>query len=146
MQELMAEKAALAPRIQQLGAFLQAKESPSVLLSVLGQGLPLSIALDQISLGGGRSEPSSGQGLPALEETARKKRKGKIKKGGKQLTMKGVCYLGSAEKETNEVSGWVQSLASRKILSDYYSEIKLEDVTREKIRERSMTRFTIVGD
>ena len=148
MQELRTEKDALNPRIEQLGAFLQTKESPSALLSVLGQGLPLSIALDQISLGGGGgSEASPAESMPPPEGSVSSGRKGKkSKKGGKQLTLKGVCYLGSAEKETNVVSGWVQTLASRKILSDYYSEIKLEDVSREKIRERSMTRFSIVGD
>jgi len=95
----------------------------------LGQGLPRSISLDYVSL-----EDATGK-----ETTQGGKRK-------KRLNVKGVCYFGNAEKETEIVSAWIKALSGRKLMTDFFSEIKLEEIKREKVRSREFTRFRILGE
>ncbi len=144
MEELRAEKESMAPRIARLDKFLKAKEPLSPILVVLGQGLPLSVALDYIAL----KEGAAGEGDAAVSNPAPRKgrRGGKVGKAVNQLNIKGLCYLGSAEKETEVITGWVKDLASNQVLSGRFSDIKVEEVSREKIRERAMTRFSILGE
>jgi Tfp pilus assembly protein PilN len=129
MDELAAQQNALRPRLDRLGKFLKSRERLSALLAALGQGLPESISLDTISFEEVGSENKTSSG--------------KVKK---RLSVKGLCYLGSAEKETNVISGWAKSLSLKKPLSSNFSEIKLEEVSREKTQDQTMTRFSILGE
>ena len=128
-EELRGQKSALSPRLAHLSQFLKGRERLSVFLVTLGQGLPESISLDYISFDETLTEISP--------ESIKVKKK---------FSAKGLCYLGSAEKETNVVSGWVKSLSLKKALSSCFSEIKLEEVSREKTQSQSMTRFSITGE
>lgn len=129
LEELTAEKKVLEPRVRQLKAFIASNEPVSGTLSAFGQGLPQNVLLDQIT----------------FEKTVRDggKRSGKV---DARLNVRGYCYLGSAEKETAVVGGWAKSLAVKKGLSDRFSEIKLEEIRRERVRNREMTRFQIIGE
>ncbi|HOW87376.1 MAG TPA: pilus assembly protein PilM [Candidatus Omnitrophota bacterium] len=122
LESLTAEREKLGARVRQLKTFFGDKYPTSVFLMSLGQGLPQSIKLEYVSL---EKEP------------------GKAKK---RLNIRGTCSLGNAEKETLIVSSWVKSLSARKVMADSFSEIKLEEIKREKTQDRGITRFRVVGE
>ncbi len=128
-EDLMAEKEKMNERTEQLDGFFSDKSLTSALMMSLGQGLPQSISLDYVSL-----EDATG--------------KGKLKSGQrrKRLNVRGICSLGNAEKETETVSAWVKSLSGRAIMIGSFAEIKLEEIKREKFRNRDITRFRILGE
>jgi hypothetical protein len=64
----------------------------------------------------------------------------------KRLALRGICYLGSAEKETEATSAWVKSLGEKPAMADYFTEIKLEEIKRDKFRGREVTRFKVLGE
>ena len=67
-------------------------------------------------------------------------------KGKRRLQVDGICYLGGAERETEAISAWVKDLGGRKSMSHSFGEIRLEEVKREKFRNRDVTRFRVVGE
>lgn len=131
-EELAEEKGALTGRIGKLRTFFGDKIYVSDFLKALAQGTPQSISLDYVSL-----EDSAGSGKEKAQG-----RKG----GGRRLNMKGFCYLGNAEKETAIVSSWLKSLAGKKVLTNFFGEIKLESIKREKVQNRDCTKFQIIGE
>jgi Tfp pilus assembly PilM family ATPase len=128
-EDLTIEKEKMSERVVQLRKFFGDKTSTSSFMKALGQGLPQSISLDYVSF-----EDATGKDVP---------QGGKMKK---RLNIRGMCYLGSAEKETETVSGWVKALGEKKIVADYFSEIKLEEIKRETVKNRELTRFRVLGD
>ncbi len=129
MEDLINEKEKMREKVGQLNGFFSDKSSPSEFMISLGQGLPQSISLDYVSL-----EDAAGK-----EISQNGKRR-------KRLNVRGVCFLGNAEKETETVSSWLKALSGRKIMSDFFSEIKLEEIKRERSRDRDLTRFRVLGE
>lgn len=116
----------LKSRSAQLNSFLDDRISSESILRALGQGLPTSIWLDYI----------------ALEDSAKEGgAKGKAKK---RLSLKGVCFLGNLEKETETVNNWVKGFSAKSVFSKIFSEMKLEEVKRERFLNRDTTRFRVV--
>lgn len=127
--EIEVKKEKMQSRVRQLENFIKQRIPFSVLLSTLGQNLPESIAIDYMNF-----EDSFG---------------GKSAKGNKnrkRMSLKGACYLGSAQRESDTINGWVKSLTEKKAMSDYFSEIKLEEIKRDKFKYHDITRFQIVGE
>ena len=129
LDDIMNEKEKIGARVNQLNKFWGNLPQTSALLMSLGQGLPQSILLDYVSF-----------------EDAIAKEGSKNGKGKKRLNIRGMCYLGNAEKETTTVSSWVKSLGGRKVMTDQFGEIKLEEIKREKIVARDFTRFLVIGE
>ena len=128
-EDLMAEKEKMGEKIKQLSGFLNDKVSTAAFMMALGQGLPQSISLDYVSF-----------------EDATGKEMSQSGKRRKRLNIKGICYLGNAEKETETVSAWVKALGAKKIMADLFAEIKLEEIKREKFGKRDLTRFRVLGE
>ena len=129
IEDLTQEVETVGGRVKKLKAFFSDTVPASVFLKTFGQGLPKSILLDYISF-----------------EDAVGKESSLILKGKKRLNVKGVCSLGNAEKETAIISAWVKSLAWKKVIADYFGEVKLEEIKREKIQSQDLTRFRVVGE
>jgi len=129
LDDLAQEKTIAVGRLKRLRSFFSDTVPAAGFLKALGQGLPKSILLDNVSLKG----DSGKENVSGL-------------KGKKRLSMSGFCFLGNAEKETLIVSGWVKALAGKKAISNYFGEIKLEEIKREKIQDRDLTRFRIAGE
>ncbi len=128
-EDLVLEKENMKEKAMQLDRFLNDKSSVAGFVISLGQGLPRSIMLDYVSF-----EDASGT---LVSPEAKKK---------KRLALRGVCYLGSAEKETEATSAWVKSLGEKPAMADYFTEIKLEEIKRDKFRGREVTRFKVLGE
>jgi Tfp pilus assembly PilM family ATPase len=128
-EDLTAEEEDLIGKVGQLNRFFKDKVSAAAFMTSLGQGLPKSISLDYISF-----EDATGK-----EVSPSGKRR-------KRLNVRGICFLGSAEKETETVSAWVKALSGKKIMEDSFGEIKLEEIKREKFRGRDLTRFRVLGE
>lgn len=128
-EELMGEKERLNEKILQLDGFFRDKFSMPLFMMSLGQGLPQSITVEYVSL-----EDSSGKEAPHDEKRA------------KRLNLRGICYLGNAEKEAKTVSAWVKALGGKKALAGFFTEVKLEEIKREKFQNRDITRFWVLGE
>jgi len=129
LEDLVTEKEKLKERTAQLKGFFGDQYPASSFLTSLGQGLPKSIVLDYISL-----------------ENAGEKGKTSSGKEKKRLNMRGICFLGNAEKETAVISSWVKSLSEKQVMADYFGEMKLEEIKREKLQNRNLTRFRIIAE
>jgi hypothetical protein len=129
LSDIVSEKEKIGSRVKQLNGFLGDLPQTSAFLMSLGQGLPQSILLDYISFEDMGTKAGSRSG-----------------KGKKRLNIRGMCYLGNAEKETTTVSAWVKSLGSKKAVAGYFGEIKLEEIKREKSGTRDLTRFLVIGE
>ena len=125
VEVLMFEKEKVGGKVAQLNGFFGEKSLVSDFMKSLAQGLPKGTLLDYVSF-----EDVGG------EEGKRKKR----------LNVRGMCYLGNAEKETDAVSVWVKTLNEKKIMKDSFAEIKLEEIKREKFRRWNLTRFRLLGE
>jgi Tfp pilus assembly PilM family ATPase len=128
-EDLMIEKEAMTAKVGQLNGFLSDKSSAAAFMTSLAGGLPSTISLDYVSF-----EDASGKEV--AQSGKRRKR----------LNVKGICFAGSAEKETEIVSSWVKALGAKKIMTDSFSEIKLEEIKRENLQKREFTRFRILGE
>jgi hypothetical protein len=131
-EDLIAEKSKISGKVKQLNKFFSDKSSTSAFMMSLGQGLPQSISLDYVSF----EDVTDTAGKEIAQSGKRRKR----------LNVRGICYLGSAEKETGTVSAWVKALNGRKVMTDSFAEIKLEEIKREKFQDRDLTRFRILGE
>ena len=128
-EDLLSEKEKMGEKARQLNGFFSDKSSTATFMMSLGQGLPQSISLDYVSF-----EDAAGKGIS--QSGKRRKR----------LNVKGLCFLGNAEKETETISAWVKALSEKKIMAESFSEVKLEEVKREKFRNRDLTRFRVLGE
>jgi Tfp pilus assembly protein PilN len=128
LEDLMVEHETLSARAGQLKLFFRNKAPDSLFMMSLGQGVPQSVSLDYISF-----EDANTQGSQRGA-------------GKKRLNLRGSCFLGNAEKEAETVSGWMKSLAGKKVIAGYFSEIKLEELKREKSGTRDLTSFRVVGE
>ncbi|MFH0985885.1 MAG: pilus assembly protein PilM [Candidatus Omnitrophota bacterium] len=128
--DLTSEKVQLGSKLAQLNGFLE-KRSASVtaFMKALGQGLPQSISLDYVALEDGTEGEAS-----------------EVKKGKKRLNLRGICYLGNAEKETETVTTWIKALSGKKIMEEFFAEMKIEEIKREKYQNRDITRFRALGE
>jgi hypothetical protein len=95
----------------------------------LGQGLPPSISLEYVLI----------ENMVVSEKSRSKKKR-------KRLNVRGICYLGNAEKETETVNAWIKMLSEKKIMADSFGEIKLEEIKRAKFQERDFTYFRVLGE
>jgi Tfp pilus assembly PilM family ATPase/Tfp pilus assembly protein PilN len=129
MEDLAREKGELTQRMGKVDRFFNDKISVAAFLAALGQGLPKSISVDYISIEDATSLVSEQSG-----------------KAQKRLNIRGICYLGSAEKETETVTAWLKALGAKKIMADNFSEIRVEEIKREKFRNRDITRFRGLGE
>jgi Tfp pilus assembly PilM family ATPase len=129
IEDLETEKNQTNEKVMQLKKFFDDGISMSAFMMALGQGLPQSISLDYVSI-----EDASGNEMSPS---------GKVKK---RLNIRGICYLGNAEKETETVTVWLKSLAGKKIMAENFVEIRLEEIKREKFRQREATRFRGLGE
>lgn len=128
--DLTVEKGQLGAKMAQLGGFLDKKSiSVTALMKALGQGLPQSVSLDYVALEDGTEGDVSG-----------------VKKGKKRLNLRGICYLGNAEKETETLTTWIKALSGKKIMEDVFAEMKIEEIKREKYQNRDITRFRAIGE
>ncbi|MFH1208249.1 MAG: pilus assembly protein PilM [Candidatus Omnitrophota bacterium] len=129
LEDLRGEKEMMDGRMERLNKFFGDRVSAAALMTALGQGLPKSISLDYVSI-------EDANGVAASQS-------GKIQK---RLNMRGICYLGNAEKETETVGAWLKALGGKKIMADNFAEIRVEEIKREKFRNREITRFRGVGE
>lgn len=132
LEALQGRQASLKSQLRQVQDFTSKRVFFSSILSMLGEGLPSSLSLDFITLESERGGSDAGQGNDASMSL--------------RMSLKGICYLGSAEKESDVVNTWVKSLAGKKNIEDVFSEIKIEEIKRDKVQNREMTRFQILGD
>lgn len=116
----------LSARTGILRRFMQNRISSYKLLSALGKDLPRSVFFDYIAF-----ENAVGSG-------------GKDGKGAKRLNLRGFCYLGNAEKEGSTINGWLKNLSEKPFFAGTFFETKLEDIRREKMLDRDVTRFKII--
>ncbi len=130
MASLKAEKKDLTGKVAQLNAFFRAPLSFSSVLSGIGRGLPQAISLDAIEIGTSQSVGGEGMGRGALH----------------RLSLQGLCSMGNGEKETSVISVWAKALAAKRPLAEYFPEIKIASVERERAGGREMTRFLIVDE
>ncbi|MFA5167729.1 MAG: pilus assembly protein PilM [Candidatus Omnitrophota bacterium] len=128
-KDLTVEKEKMGEKIRQLDKFFSDKVSTAALMTSFGQGLPQSISFDYISV-------ENVTGKETLQGGKKRKR----------LNVRGICYLGNAEKETEAVNAWVKILGEKKIMMDCFAEIKLEEIKREKLQGRELTRFRALGE
>lgn len=128
-QDLITQQEALGVKASQLKGIYNDQVLFSSILTAIGQGLPNAILLDDISLG---LKEDSGK-MKTLQERLR-------------LSAGGICYLGSGDKETTVISDWVKSLATKKPIAQYFSEIKVAEIRREKTGNRELTRFRIASE
>jgi Tfp pilus assembly PilM family ATPase len=128
-EDLQSEKEQMSERVAQLDRFFNDKIPTSTFMVALGQGLPQSISLDYISI-----------------EDATKNEVPQSGKSKKRLNVRGICYLGNAEKETETVAAWFKSFAGKKAMMEQFAEIKLEEIKREKFQQRDVTRFRGLGE
>lgn len=128
-EDLISEKEKMIERVGQLKRFFSDKSSASAFMMSLGQGLPQSISLDYVSF-----EDATGK---EISQSGKRR---------KRLNVRGICYLGNAEKETETISAWVKALGGKKIMADSFAEIKLEEIKREKLQNRDLTRFRALGE
>ena len=128
-EDLMNEKEKIGAKVGQLDGFFNDKSSASAFMMSLGQGLPQSISLDYVSFEDAGGKDISPDG-----------------KRRKRLNIRGICYLGSAEKETETISAWVKALSEKKIMVGSFAEIKLEEIKREKFGDRELTHFRVLGE
>ena len=119
---------ALARKTSFLQRATDAKARMSTLLSAVGQGIPKSVWIDYISV-----EKSPGKETGAASQAAR-------------MNLRGVCFLGNAEKEAQTVNVWLKSLEGKKVFADAFSDVKLEEIKREKVMNRDVTRFRITAE
>jgi len=129
MEDLLGEKGLMNERRERLDAFFNEKISGAAFMMALGQGLPKSISLDYVSI----------EDVAGSESSQSRKRK-------KRLNMRGICYLGNAEKETETIGAWLKALGAKKIMTDNFTEIRVEEIKREKFRNREITRFRGMGE
>ena len=129
LEDLQAEKAELGNRMERLNKFFGDKISVAAFLAALGQGLPKSVSLDYVSI-------EDATGATAAQNGTTQKR----------LNIRGICYLGSADKETETVTAWLKALSAKKIMADHFAEIRVEEIKREKFRNRDVTRFRGLGE
>ena len=129
IEDLQGEKAELGNRMERLNNFFGDKISVAAFLAAMGQGLPKSVSLDYVSI-----EDATGAAAPQSKTTQ------------KRLNIRGICYLGSAEKETETVTAWLKALSAKKIMAEHFSEIRVEEIKREKFRNRDVTRFRGLGE
>jgi hypothetical protein len=129
MEDLLGEKEVMGGRMERLNKFFGDKISAAAFMTALGQGLPKSISLDYVSI----------EDVTGVEVS-------KSGKSQKRLNMRGTCYLGNAEKETETVGAWLKALGAKKIMADNFAEIRVEEIKREKFRNREITRFRGVGE
>lgn len=129
--ELEGQQSNLAAKVRQVKSFTSKTVFFSSLFSAVGEGLPASILLDYINF--------------EDQDSGRKEKSSNVKTQ-KRMNLKGVCYLGSSEKESDVINTWVKALAAKKVMAEYFSEIKMEEIKREKLKGRDMTRFQILGD
>lgn len=128
-EDLVAEKETVSGKVEQLNRFFGNKVSTAAFVKSLGQGLPQSIFLDYVSFEDATGNEMSPGG-----------------KGKKRANIRGICLLGNAEKETATVTAWVRSLSGRQIMVDSFTEIKLEEIKREKVKGRDLTSFRVLGE
>ncbi|MFH1800186.1 MAG: pilus assembly protein PilM [Candidatus Omnitrophota bacterium] len=129
LEDLQVEGGELNQRMERLNKFFGDKLSVAAFLAALGQGLPKSISLDYVSI-------EDATGALAQQSGTTQKR----------LNIRGICYLGSAEKETETVTSWLKALSAKKIMAEHFSEIRVEEIKREKFRNRDVTRFRCLGE
>lgn len=129
IEDLTAKKEEMEGKSGKLNGLLSDKSSSSDFLIALGQGLPKSISLDYVS-----SEDATG---PEMAQSGKRK---------KRLNVRGICYLGNAEKEEKTVSAWVKFLSAKKVMADSFAGIKLEEIKREKFQGRDVSSFRILGE
>ena len=129
MEDLLGEKEVMNGRMERLNKFFNDKISAAAFLMALGQGLPKSISLDYVSLEDATGTDASQNG-----------------KSQKRLNIRGICYLGNAEKETETVGTWLKALGAKKVMAENFGEIRVEEIKREKFRNRDITRFRGVGE
>ena len=129
MEDLLGEKEVMNGRMERLNKFFNDKISAAAFLMALGQGLPKSISLDYVSLEDATGTDASQSG-----------------KSQKRLNIRGICYLGNAEKETETVGTWLKALGAKKVMTENFGEIRVEEIKREKFRNRDITRFRGVGE
>ncbi len=127
MEDMNNMQTNLSSRISQLEGFVKDKTLVNNLLSELAQGLPNSIWLDYISC---EDAPGADVGIR--------------QRGKKRMNIRGVCYLGSPEKEAQTLNNWGKSLTAKKSFNQSFSEVKLEEIKREQDMNRDTTRFRII--
>ncbi len=123
---LDSQKAELASQAKLLAAFEKEKSLPWELLIALGRSTPPVIRIDYIS----------------IENTTGKR--GKLLRN--RMTVRGGCVTGNAEQETAAIDAWIQQLQSEGIFKSRFSELKLEEVKREREMNQVMTQFKVVGE
>lgn len=125
LEGLQKNKDQLNTQIEQLKKFFKGQGSASLLFAELGRGLPPSISLDYVS----------------FEDVGSSAANARIKK---RLNIRGICYRDNAEKEVGDINNWIKILSAKKVYADNFTEIKLSESKREKIANRSATRFRLI--
>ncbi len=129
IEDLKGEKEEEKGKIERLNQFFDNRVSMAALMAALGHDLPKSISLDYVAI-------EDAAGIAVSQSGTSKKR----------LNMRGICYLGDTEKETEAVTAWLKALSGKKVMSENFTEIRLEEIKREKFRNREVTRFRGLGE
>ncbi|HNX68128.1 MAG TPA: pilus assembly protein PilM [Candidatus Omnitrophota bacterium] len=122
-EDLRMQRDLLNKRTLELKKFFNRRMLTDGFFADIARGLPQSVWLDQIAL-----DDVSSQSGP----------------GKKRLSIQGVCFLGSAERETAVINAWVKSFSQKAAFAERFQEAKLEDIKREKFGTRDVTHFQIV--
>lgn len=122
-------------RVRQLGLLAKAKTPMSTRLKALGRSIPDSIWLDQMTY----RHPFSDAGSDGPPPAAPPKDSGAFG----SLKLEGFCYLQNSDREIQTINEWIQVLVGEKSFSEGIRTITLEDVRRERIQDREVSRFDI---
>ena len=111
----------------QANEFFKNKISMSRVLSVISGLIPKSVWLDQVSYQGA-SEVDLSLGMV---------------QGQRSLVFEGLCYMGDAEKEVEQINKWGKDLNADPDFRGQFKRVVVEEMRREKFREHDITRFRI---
>ncbi|HOW59282.1 MAG TPA: pilus assembly protein PilM [Candidatus Omnitrophota bacterium] len=129
LAELQSEKSKLDSRAKQLSNFLASKTLYSSFFSALGHGVPKAISVDYITFENGEGKTHGKKGKPK-----------------KRMNLKGLCFLQSAEKEVATINAWIKKVSEQKVMAEYFTEIKIEEIAREKYKDKDLTKFQILAE
>lgn len=123
VERLKSIQAELQGSTAQLSQFTQSKLAAGPILSLLSKSLTNSMWLDQVSVqAGGKSERAAQRGL----------------------FIEGLCYLGNAEREVQEINGFVKVLGDDPALAEKFKTVTLDEVRRDQYQGYELSRFRIV--
>ena len=133
LENLKSIKSNLEGDVTQIMNFQKNRLQLSRALAILVKFLPKTVWLDQISYrspSSGSSFGFSGGPIPGVAGAS-----------PFLFDIRGVCYLGDAKQEVQEINRWIKALSEDTEFSKYFKFVTLEEVSRDKFAGYDVSRF-----